>query len=309
MLINVSVRGSHDWLFGDLRERFQSTKVPGIRVITSEDPVREADAWIFIRTGELALSPDLSRSIACIHDLYSHDHMYSPEGQRGCIRQAGGLVLCHPQQRVILREAGIALDGKLILERPLGALEIFTVRQQRPEVFTIGWAGRGHWRKRPEFVLETLSRIDRRFRIVLVGKDLQALDKELREAGVDCTLHDRSVTAIGGYPRLYQSLDCLLITSCTEAGPLPLFEALASGVPVVSTPVGWSPHFAALEPSFVRLGEGPAELAQALMEMQHDADQLFDARFRIAALAAIPRLDSWFAEVLQLSAKLPRLNL
>ena len=312
MLINVCVRGSHDWLFGDLRERLQRTNVSGVRVIASEEPVRDADGWVFIRTGELALSPDLSRTVVCIHDLYSHDEMYAPGGSRGCIRQAGGVVLCHPQQRVILNDAGISLAGKLTLERPMGALEIFTVRQQRPEVFTIGWVGRGHWRKRPEFVLETLNHFQEvcpGFRIMLIGKDLETLDEQLCAAGIDCALHDRSVTSIGDYPQLYQNLDCLLITSCTEAGPLPLFEALASGLPVVSTPVGWSPHFAALEPSFVKLGEGPAELASALIEIKHDCEWLFDARHRIAALAATPRLDSWFTEVLELSARVVRIGL
>lgn len=306
-LVNVCVRGSHDWLFGDLRERFGATQVPGIRVLASEDPVSDAHGWIFIRTGEAGSSPNLSRTVVCLHDLYSHDGMYSPQGQRGAVHRAGALVLCHPHQREILADAGVPLDGKLLLERPLGALQAFTVRERRPEPFTVGWVGRDHWRKRPEFLVETMERfrdLCPTVRVVLIGKELDSLHARISAAGIECVLHDRRNTSIAEYPRLYQELECLLITSCTEAGPLPLFEALATGVPVVSTPVGWSPHFAAIEPAFVRLGDTPEELAQGLAGVWRNSPELFEARARIAALAASPRLDTWFVETLQLAAKL-----
>jgi len=40
---------------------------------------------------------------------------------------------------------------------------------------------------------------------------------------------------------VYQGLDCLMITSVIETGPLVAMEAWASGLPVVSTPVGLIP--------------------------------------------------------------------
>lgn len=39
-------------------------------------------------------------------------------------------------------------------------------------------------------------------------------------------------------PAFYHSLDCLLVTSETESHPLVVYEAMASGVPVITTPVG-----------------------------------------------------------------------
>lgn len=38
--------------------------------------------------------------------------------------------------------------------------------------------------------------------------------------------------------KFYDQIDLLVCTSHTEGGPLPVFEAIASGVPVISTPVG-----------------------------------------------------------------------
>jgi glycosyltransferase involved in cell wall biosynthesis len=220
------------------------------------------------------------------------------------VRNAAGLVLCHPGQRAILARAGVSLHGKLILERPLGALRTFTVRQLRSARFTIGWVGRNHSLKRPEFLIETVARFRMtcpEVRVVLIGRGLGPLHTRLSQCNIDCELHDRKLTPISKYPSLYQSLDCLLITSSTEAGPLPLFEALATGVPVVATPVGWAPHFAALAPSFVRLGNNPRQLAEGLVAMWQGAQELFKSRARIAALADSPRLDSWFVDTLQLS--------
>src|SRR5215471_2961272 len=141
--INVCVRGSDDWLFEDLRRGFQSTHVKGVEVMPSEIPVQNADSWIFIRTAEAVNSPDFSRTVVCIHDLYDHDGMYGPGGIRRQALQAQGVVLCHPHQRQILQDAGIDLSKSLVLERPLGALRQFTVRRSYVGgQFRIGWIGR-----------------------------------------------------------------------------------------------------------------------------------------------------------------------
>ena len=39
-------------------------------------------------------------------------------------------------------------------------------------------------------------------------------------------------------PRIYASLDCVVITSKNEGMPVPLIESLVAGVPVVATDVG-----------------------------------------------------------------------
>lgn len=307
--INVCVKGSHDWLFGDLRSRFESTRIDGVDVIGSEEPVTHADGWVFIRTAEASASPDLSRTVICVHDVYEHDDMYASGGHRWPVRHAAGLVLCHPYQRVIMERAGVMLDGRVILERPLGALECFQVRSRLPEQFTIGWIGRNHWRKRPHFFVEAIARFaveNPALRTVLAGKELDEIQSQIAALGVNCTWHSRTDTPISAYPEIYQSLDVLVITSCTEAGPLPLFEALATGLPVISTPVGWAPHFVALAPDFVWLARDADEIADCLRSVARRRESLFSVRHEIAALADRPRLDSWFGDILCLAASLVR---
>ena len=308
--INVCVKGSDDWLFGDLRRGFQSTRVEGVEVMPTETPVQNADGWIFIRTGEAANSPDASRTVVCVHDLYDHDGMYGPGQSRRDALQARGVVLCHPRQRQILEDAGIDLSRSLVLERPLGALRKFTVRTSYDDgQFRAGWVGREHARKRTTWFAEAMQcfaagKTD--VAAVLIGKELEPLCRRLRGNGISCEYFDRTYTSIRDYPALYQQLDCVVITSSTEAGPLPLFEALATGVPVVSTPVGWAPHLARKAPGFVFLADSPEGIAAHLETIRSRRAEMFASRFQIAATVEDYHLDDWFQEVLQLAAALAR---
>jgi glycosyltransferase involved in cell wall biosynthesis len=141
-------------------------------------------------------------------------------------------------------------------------------------------------------------------RVILVGKNLERLAANISALGIECVLHGRAEHPIETYPELYGKMDCLLITSVTEAGPLPLFEALATGIPIAATPVGWAPHFAALAPQFIRLGGSPAELAANVVSLCRKRKEVFERRHEIAALVATPRLDSWFSEVLSLAVSI-----
>ena len=306
--LNVCAEGS-EWLFGDMKKRFAAQRQPGLRVTVSDWPVAGADGWIFVRTAEAGHSPDISRSLVCLHDLFEDSGLYLPGGARAAVRHAGAIALCHPEQRRILRDSGITLEGVPVLERPLGPLEIFQPRNDLREIFHLGWVGRDHWRKRPQWLPEVAARLAAdgfSFRVILVGKNLEGLAAKISALGIECAFYARAEHPIQTYPQLYGKMDCLLITSVTEAGPLPLFEALATGIPVAATPVGWAPHFAARAPEFVRLGESPAELAVNVASLYRRRIEMFERRYEIAALAGTPRLDSWFGEVLGLAAKIAR---
>ena len=175
------------------------------------------------------------------------------------------------------------------------------------DTFRVGWIGREHARKRTAWFAEALryfagGKSD--VGTVLIGKELELLYQRLRADGIACEYFDRDHVSIHGYPALYQQLDCVVITSSTEAGPLPLFEALATGVPVVSTPVGWAPHLATKAPGFVFLAESPKGIATHLETIRSRRAAMFASRFQIAALVGDYRLDDWFKEVIQLAAAL-----
>lgn len=307
--IKVNVYAANlGWLFEDLKQHFKRlNNVHGFEVLISDQPLALADAWVALRTKEAAAAPDIRRTVVCIHDLFCADGMYQQGGSRQAVRAAGAVVLAHPDQRRILSEAGISLQGVPVVERPLGALTSFTPRQHHAARFCVGWVGRNHARKRLDWFVQAILKLGlapAHLRVVLIGSGLNEAAVSLRAQGVDCSLYERDAHAIATYPQLYQSLDCLVITSATEAGPLPLFEALATGVPVVSTPVGWASYFSAAAPRYVRLASNPTEIASRLEQLRGEKQALFDERFEIARLVAEWSLDSWLLAVLELAGAL-----
>ncbi|KAA1246566.1 glycosyltransferase [Aquimarina sp. RZ0] len=303
--INVYAKpGITPWLFDDLKTHFKKLKLKDIQIVTSEYPDQNADAWIAIRTAEAILAPDLEKTVACIHDLYAHDNMYQADGLRAIVKKVRGLVLCHPKQRKILYQAGIDLTEKKILERPLGALSGFSPGDKIPEKFTIAWIGRNHWRKRITWFIEAIQKLalpKNQFNIVLLGKGISESAKLLQSLGFACTAYPKDTYTIASYPELYRAMSCLVITSITEAGPLTLFESLATGNPVISTKVGWSPL---IKTDAITLVDNPDEISSALLQLYRKQEDNFLKRYRISKLVTHVTLESWIEEVVQLAYSL-----
>lgn len=271
-MINPYCR-SLGWLFDDLKRHLRDASPS---VIASEDPDPDADAYICIRTSELSRSPDLPRTIVQLHSLIWDHHL-----DVQALREVGGIVVTHPKQLDTLQELGIALDRKAILCRPIGSLEWFTLRDSMPDTFTVGWVGRPIlWRgrdiKRLSLFVEAVKLAHRQteVRALLVGERLRNAGAELRKAGVSVELHERADTPISSYPALYHRMDALVVTAEPEPGPLSVWEALACGVPVVSTPrswVRWSLPMVVAEPN-------PEALAARLVEVAGQREELFANR-------------------------------
>jgi glycosyltransferase involved in cell wall biosynthesis len=305
--INVYAQNK-GWLFEDLKDHFGGlARFREFEVLVSDAPLPQYDVWVSLRTNEGSASPNPDRTVVCIHDLFCETEMYRPDGSRGCVRNAGALVFSHPAQRQILIAAGVTITGRPVLERPLGALRTFSPREENPSQFRIGWVGRNHTRKRLDWFVEAVTGMPfpaSKFEVILIGEDLGNAASVLCRSGIRCSYFDRSSNAIAKYPHLYRGLDCLVITSSTEAGPLPLFEALATGVAVVSTPVGWAPYFALKAPRYVRLASSIDEIKIHLSELGAEKDVIYEERFEIARLVEEWSLDGWIREVLELAGSL-----
>jgi glycosyltransferase involved in cell wall biosynthesis len=308
-LIRINVYAAdYGWLFEDLKRHFAGLdRTSGFGVSVSAAPLREADAWVALRSREAAASPDPKRTVACLHDLAGGARHYGDEGDRRDVRGVGGIVFSHPAQRRILLDAGIELGGKATVERPLGALKIFTRRNSLPEIFSVGWVGRNLARKRIQWFVQAMRELQTavaEVRAVLIGELLEEVAGELRAGGVECRLYPRTSYTIEQYPELYHALDCVVITGTSEAGPLPLFEALATGLPVVSTPVGWAPRLSKELPRYVRLADGPREITSHLCQVRAERESLFETCSEAVQLAGRWTLDGWMLEVLGLAASL-----
>jgi glycosyltransferase involved in cell wall biosynthesis len=115
------------------------------------------------------------------------------------------------------------------------------------EELTILSVGRLDPEKNPLLLADVLARLSqngRRWRLVVCGDGPleDALAERLAELGVDASADLRGYVALeGGLLELYRTSHVFLHVSWTEGLPQVLFEAFASGLPMVATAVGGVP--------------------------------------------------------------------
>jgi len=126
------------------------------------------------------------------------------------------------------------------------------------------WIGRLEPQKDPQLALQTIQRMDGHLTMLGDG----ALGEDIRRQIFAMNLKDK-VTLCGHVPQIEPYLaaaDALLITSRYEGGPAVAVEALAQGVPVVSTDCSYLLHnlITAAEAGRIVATRDPRDLAAAL---------------------------------------------
>lgn len=306
--VNV-VATNKGWLFEDLKKHFSRLRMPGVKVVSTEKPLRNSNSWLFLRASEAARSPDSSRTLVQIHDQFD-DGMYAKGGSRHVIKDCGGICFTHPDQKEIVESNNIDLSGKQVLINPMGALKSFTLRKNLPDKFTVAWIGRpvqhnGKDFKRVEWFVDSLrqSSIRDELSTVLIGDRLQRIRASLSALGIEAHYFPRSKYGYEKYPNYYHNIDCVVITSKFAAGPNCLFESLASGVPVISTPCGWASDL-------VKNGrngfivESPREIGAAIEKIYQERLAWFSRREAIRASGLQYSLEAWLDENVRMAVSL-----
>lgn len=292
--VNVYAK-SHGWLFDAFLHAFERMDVPGVRVVASTQPKR-ADVWICMRTSELRRSPALARTVAMIHDLY--DRRAEAEALAG----VGALVLTHREQLALLADVGVQTADRPVLLRPIGAKRAFFAAPRRAVEgeFTVAWLGRpqkhlGEDVKGIDLLAEIAWRLPRPCQLLLLGESTSLIRGPWQRISREMLPHGR-------YPETLSGVDAVVVASKTEAGPLSLFEALAVGVPVVSTRVGWAPDLLrdGLN-GFLRSDAGG--FVEALEQIRADRAGWRAKASGIRATLSVTQ-ESWMEEVLRLAVTL-----
>jgi glycosyltransferase involved in cell wall biosynthesis len=169
----------------------------------------------------------------------------------------------------------------------------------------VGFVGRLSPEKGPEVFVRAALMLRERLpaaRFVIVGdgplrESVQALVAQYRLEG---RLHLAGLR--GDMPGIYRELDVVVSSSHSEAMPLAIMEALASGVPVVATRVGGVPdlveqggcgwlcepgHFDAIAARVATLVEQPAERERMARRARERMVQRFDVRRQVEATAQL----------------------
>jgi len=146
--------------------------------------------------------------------------------------------------------------------------------------------------KGPDIFVQTVTRLARHvpLHILLSGPARGYIEKSLAQAHIPYT----SVGYLANHQDiapLYQALDLYLITARVEGGPKQFLEAWASGIPVVSTPIGMITDIGSSDKN-VLLSRGflPDELAALALRLIRN--QSLAHHLSVTGLSAIP-LYSW----------------
>lgn len=102
------------------------------------------------------------------------------------------------------------------------------------------------------------------FTFQFMGDRWEQVEAELQRLGFSVEVARKCAEA--EQPAIYQRMDCLLVCSRKEGGPLPALEALACGVPVISTDVGFLPELQKHMSFAVRIFEAEASAVTHLQE-------------------------------------------
>lgn len=143
-------------------------------------------------------------------------------------------------------EIGIAKNKLVLIPNGVAGSITFSRNQARKMVgvdgdaVVIGFIGRLEPQKNPIRAIQVFCKIASRFpfvRLIMVGDG--TLRAAVEEALTDLDLRNR-VSLLGHYDAriVVPAFDCLLCSSDFEAFPVVFLEALAAGVPIVTTPVG-----------------------------------------------------------------------
>ena len=142
-----------------------------------------------------------------------------------------------PASKIAVIRLGLDLDGRVAA--PIGAgSELRAALGIPADAFVVGWLGRMTEIKRADDLLRAFAAIPAESHLLLVGDGplRPGLERLAGELGIGARVHFAGFRDDVG--TVYAACDVIALTSANEGTPVTVIEALAAGVPVVSTDVG-----------------------------------------------------------------------
>lgn len=160
---------------------------------------------------------------------------------------------------------GLIHDGVDLERYRPNNVDRFSNIQSRPLV--IGWVGNSNWGG---------QKMDHKGFHSILTPAIQTLNK--RGLQVTGLFADKASSPVpkDDMPDYYNSIDILVCTSISEGTPNPILEAMASGVPVISTDVGIAKDvFGELQRKFI-IQRSPESLIEAIQTMTANPNKLLE---------------------------------
>jgi glycosyltransferase involved in cell wall biosynthesis len=189
-------------------------------------------------------------------------------------------------------------NAAVAIENPLGRAAARERLGIPSAAFSIGWVGRVSREKGLDVLIDALpalSELHARVTVIGDGPKRAELDESARQIG-DAT----AIAWAGVIPdaaRLLRAFDVLVISSRTEGTPMILLEAMAIGVPVVTTAVGGIPDVVTNDEAILVPSENPVALAAAIQSVHDDRDAAMErAQRAVLRLATSFSAENWLTQ-------------
>ncbi|WP_145577135.1 glycosyltransferase family 4 protein [Yersinia mollaretii] len=239
LLINhVMSNETSSSIFTDILNYYKEFSGEDICIVESIRPINDADIYHYHRPH---LEKELmSNSVVTVHhDIKDTDKWLAYEKFHDRYSEAKLVFCLNKSQQEILNEKGI-LNTFVI---PHGYNSKILTPPKRPKKsngkITIGIISKRYERKvkGEAHILELYKRLDStKFKFIFVGEGRSISARKARTYGFETECFERLPYLC--FNDLYKNIDILLITSLYEGGPASIPEAIISGTPIVSTPIG-----------------------------------------------------------------------
>jgi len=162
--------------------------------------------------------------------------------------------------------------------------------------FRLGWVGRLSEEKGADVLVEALPHLaDLPLAVSIVGdgRMREGLRSRLEGLGLNAKVERHG--AVPDVGRLFAAFDVFVLSSRTEGTPIVLFEAMAAGVPIVTTAVGGVPDVVSPAEAILVPREDPEALAAGIRAVYSDPAAALERAQRARARLAEFNVPQWVA--------------
>jgi glycosyltransferase involved in cell wall biosynthesis len=227
MRINVVTLGS-GWILQKIAERVVAAPCTEAQFSLSRQPDPRAEANFYVDIYNCYRDPSGATDIGLYTHLHNNSFRYIEPGWRKlhfivhmCKRYLDMFSVFYPVEQMRVLPPGQIPEGFSLKRLHIGVV-------QRGE----------HVGKGFDFMKELVRAPEvHGFQFSFVGSGWDEVVAGLQVRGVPAQSYgDADYSA---YPALYQQFDYVLVPSLWEGGPMSVYEAFGSGVPVIAADVGW----------------------------------------------------------------------
>jgi len=234
--------------------------------------------------GRMAAFREGIPAVCTIHNTYARPKVHRRLINRWLARRTARIIaVSRPVRDDIIRYDGVDPSKVVVIPNGVdpGTFDIPLTRVEAREKigipaehFLIGTVGRLEEQKGLQYLVDAVRmlREDGKQAFLLVagsGREEMRLREQATRGGIE-----NAVFFLGArrdVPELYRAMDVFALSSLWEGGPITLLEAMASGLPVVATPVGFVPEVVRDGVNgFIVPARDPVRLGIALWRVRED---------------------------------------